>query len=147
MCLHNLAHFHMCIKMSTCGNKTENTWNDFKCMSSSVNGTFAHILTCRYTVWHVEKQRTNEIMQNLSSHVNCTVFVETKLKTHEAMCTFWSTMCNSHVKRCISRYGDKTEKTLNHVKCKSSHVNCTFLQILTCGYTFLWKQNRTHKTI
>lgn len=44
----------MCIKMSTCGNKTENTWNGLKWMSSPVNCTSANIIACRYTVRHVE---------------------------------------------------------------------------------------------
>lgn len=69
-------------------------------------------------------------------------------ETHMWKC---AQMCNSHVKTHISRYGNRTEKTQNHVKHMSSHVNCTFLQIFTCGYKVphmkTWKYWCTCETV
>lgn len=107
-------------------------------MSSPVNCTFAHILTCMFTVRHMEinKHKTNEIMWNLSSHVNCTffahfhmntnflffIFVETKQKTHKEICKFWST-CENASKFPHVETKQRTHKNLWTCWCTCAHVH------------------------
>lgn len=143
----------MCIKMSTCGNKTENTWNGLKWMSSPVNCTSANILACRYTVRHVEinkgQMKSCEICLHMWTAHFLHIFtcgpkfrlVETKQKTWRnvyILIHMWkcAQMCNSHVKTYISRCRKKTEDTRKHVKWMSSLVSCTFSHIFTCAVEF-----------